>query len=294
MTSAHLIQLGSVLETLSRQTWEQLHAAKDLSVRFGEETITDLLALGIRRQSLQLTNWEQTTKPEEAIWGSDFEWWIGHDTIGWVRFSVQAKKLILGSKQYNFRHKVHGVSQLEILRDHAMRIGTIPLYCLYNYSANANRTHWQCCRPESFEVEDLGCTVVHLRTIRNLAYGQKNFDFIHRNTGALPWRCLASCPQLRRLLWRRRTDSIAGQSGDTNPRFDDYQETDVARAHYEQLPDMIDSIRRSGRIDEVDRRLYGGETEDNLRSYKNDYVDRIILPKWIGILEFEDTDNAAP
>ena len=45
MTSGPLDSLDSLLATLSGETWERLRDAMNLSVSFGEETITDLLAL---------------------------------------------------------------------------------------------------------------------------------------------------------------------------------------------------------------------------------------------------------
>ena len=103
MATGSLDTLDSLLRDLSRETWERLRDAMQLSVRFGEETITDLLALDISRHGLTTTTFEQTSKPEEAVTGSDYEWWVGNNSIGWVRLAVQAKKLFLNKKQYSFR-----------------------------------------------------------------------------------------------------------------------------------------------------------------------------------------------
>ena len=93
MTSGPLDSLDSLLATLSGETWERLRDAMNLSVSFGEETITDLLALDINRMGLKTTTFEQISRPVEAYIGTDYEWWVGHDHIGWIRLAVQAKFL---------------------------------------------------------------------------------------------------------------------------------------------------------------------------------------------------------
>ena len=169
MTSGHLDSLDSLLATLSGETWERLRDAAKLSVSFGEETITDLLALDINRKGLKTTTFEQISKPVEAYIGTDYEWWVGHDQIGWIRLAVQAKKLVLDRQQYNFRHaNKSNIQQIDLLERYAKKVRALPLYCLYNYSNNVDsQGHWRCgLRP--FEEKDLGCTVVPSRTIRRL------------------------------------------------------------------------------------------------------------------------------
>ena len=63
MTSGPLDSLDSLLATLSGETWERLRDAMNLSVSFGEETITDLLALDINRKGLKTTTFEQISRP---------------------------------------------------------------------------------------------------------------------------------------------------------------------------------------------------------------------------------------
>lgn len=52
MTSSLAPSLDNLLGTLAEDTWENLREAKLLSVRFGEETITDTLMLELRRRCL--------------------------------------------------------------------------------------------------------------------------------------------------------------------------------------------------------------------------------------------------
>lgn len=57
--------LRPILEALSEETWQRLHDAHDLEVRFGEETITDLLLLDLRRRQPRSADFVQTPKSKE-------------------------------------------------------------------------------------------------------------------------------------------------------------------------------------------------------------------------------------
>ena len=91
MTSPSGNTLDVLLETLAQDTWENLREAKALSVRFGEETITDTLMLQLRRRGFSV--FKQTSLHDEAKYGTDFECWVGSDSTGWVGYAMQAKKL---------------------------------------------------------------------------------------------------------------------------------------------------------------------------------------------------------
>ncbi len=268
------------MATLSGETWERLRDAMNLSVSFGEETITDLLALDINRKGLNTTTFEQISKPVEAYIGADYDWWVGHDHIGWIRLAVQAKKLVLDRQQYNFRHaNKSNVQQIDLLERYARKVRALPIYCLYNYSNNVNSEgHWRCClRP--FEEKDMGCTVVPSRTIGKLVRGCKNFNHLHRFGGAIPWRCLASCPRLRRLLWQQPTAEKRALSPEFLAEFVDFP------CFYPQLPNLprpSDGQALSGatglndRIDDED--LYAIRQGNR------------ILPRWVIVMEFSSAD----
>ena len=71
-----MAKLTSLLEDLAKTTWHRLHDARELSIRFGEETITDLLLLDLRRSQPINAAIIQTPKSDEAVSGTDFEWWL--------------------------------------------------------------------------------------------------------------------------------------------------------------------------------------------------------------------------
>ena len=195
--------LRSILEALARDTWERLHDARELSIRFGEETITDLLLLDLRRRKPQAAEFIQTNKHRESLSGTDFEWWLGSNRIGWIRFAVQAKKLNLNTGRYGgFTHEVNGELQINLLEKYAMANRATALYCLYNHAVKLDPLkHWHCCQTP-FEPEQMGCTITPSSVVGDtlLNYGTKNFDYVHANERTIPWRCLALCPKVRQRL----------------------------------------------------------------------------------------------
>ena len=107
MTSPFGNTLDVLLETLAHDTWENLREAKALTVRFGEETITDTLMLQLRRRGFLV--FKQTSLHDEAKYGTDFECWVGSDSTGWVGYAIQAKKLGFRTGIYqNLGHVVKG------------------------------------------------------------------------------------------------------------------------------------------------------------------------------------------
>ena len=275
MTSGPLDTLDFLLGDLSGETWERLRDAMLLSVSFGEETITDLLALDINRQGLITTRFEQTSRPKEAEIGTDFEWWVGHRSIGWIRTAVQAKKLKLGLQQYNFRHpNKNKVQQIDLLDDYARKVGALPLYCLYNFSDNVDsQRHWRC-RVRPYEETDFGCTVVPSKTVRRLIRGEKNFDYVHRFGGAFPWRCLASCPRLRGLLWQRPVGRVHSLTPEFLAEFGDFP------CFYPQLPQILQPTNAPVREGGI---RFDTEIGDQLYAFRE---GNRILPRWILVLEF--------
>ncbi len=69
----------------------------------------------------------------ESVKGTDWEWWIGNRTHGYLRYAVQAKKLDAKTNRYSsLNHKV-GVGsktlfQHDILEKYAHVNQAIPLY----------------------------------------------------------------------------------------------------------------------------------------------------------------------
>lgn len=214
MVPLHFTQLGEVFANHSKDTWQRLSFVKDSfqnrgvlgQIRFGEETITDLMLMDLYVKGSTVILFKQTSKPAESVSGTDFELWLGTDQLGWYRFAIQAKKLDLRTGRYLglTQSNCHG-RQIVLLERFAKAHRAAPLYCLYNYTANANESqHWHCCNAysNSIDVRELGCSVTPSSIIRKaiVKHGAKNFNFIHRMQETLPWRCLVSCPKILRSL----------------------------------------------------------------------------------------------
>lgn len=264
--------LQSILEALARETWNRLHDASDLSIRFGEETITDLLLLDLRRRKPLLAEIVQTSKSKESISGTDFEWWLGSDRIGWIRFAVQAKKLDFKSMRYVFTHKVNGILQIDLLERYAKANGATPIYCLYNRPTDLDEAkHWHCCQTP-FERDQMGCTITPSSVVRKTLSirGSKNFDYIHKNRRSVPWRCLALCPKVRQGLTTPTVGLPPSIITDAESLFDEEPR------RYIRLPNDLGRAREIGRMVEFDDDAYDPD---------------VGYPKRILILEFNPDEE---
>ena len=279
MRTEPMESLDSLLAKLSGETWERLRDAMQLSVSFGEETVTDLLALDINRHGLTTTTFDQTTKPEEAVIGADYEWWVGHDSIGWIRLLVQAKKLRLGLDQYNFRHtNKSGFQQIDQLETCARKLRALPTYCLYNYSEDADEdSHWRC-EHKKYDQGDLGCTLVSSKTVRRLIRGQKNFNHLHRYGRAFPWRCLASCQSLRKTLWENPAAQEKPFTYEYVSEFGEFP------CFYSELPSFLQPTSAP---------LHGLEVPFNDTVGEELYAfgqGNRAVPRWVVVFEFQNAD----
>ena len=171
--------LDSLLRTLARDTWENLCEANRLSIRFGEETITDTLLLALRRRGF--TVFKQTRLHNEAKYGTDFECWVGSDNTGWVGYAMQAKKLQFSTRTYGslgYVVKGSGKRQIDILKQYAQRRGLTPRYCLYSHSFDVEQALLHCCT-RSFSEEELGCTLAPIWSVESAinTHGGKGISF---------------------------------------------------------------------------------------------------------------------
>ena len=190
-------------EKIAHDTWERLSLSRDLRVRLGEETLTDLLALDFTRSMKGHARLFQSTKAQESIEGTDLVILIHAGGNRGFRFAVQAKKLYQHEAQDRYDNlnatvKSSASSQIDILETHSQGAHAIPLYLLYNYvRRNDIQPYWHCCRcPDESQ---LGCTFVPSWIIRQAVSnrGHRNFHSIHASRASLPWRCLFDCPQGR-------------------------------------------------------------------------------------------------
>jgi hypothetical protein len=251
--------LVKALEDLADDTWERLRDSETLEVRFGEETVTDLVLLELKRSCVPGIAVLQTNKKAESTQGTDWEWWIGSNNTGWVRFAVQAKKLDLSSKRYDaLGHKVSGRPQIDLLLKFAAKHQAIPLYCLFNFVSPVDtKESWHCC--EGPVVSQLACTVTPAAIVRHAidTRGCRTFEWIHSHPSTLPWRCLVKCPRFQNLFnpaasLESRTAGASELLGGTIKIFPG-------------LPPEIEAGRREGRVPEFSERFYSPEEEGQPR-----------------------------
>ena len=187
-------------EKIAADTWERLRLSRDLRVRLGEETLTDLLALDFVRSMKGRARLFQCTKAQESIEGTDLVIRIHTGGDQAHVFAVQAKKLHQSERYNHLNAKVKSSvsSQINILDEYSRSEHAIPLYLLYNYvRRNDIQPYWHCC--QCADKGQLGCTLVPSWIIRQAIsnHGHRNFNSIHASCAALPWRCLFDCPKGR-------------------------------------------------------------------------------------------------
>ena len=196
-------------ERVAERAWSTLGRAKDLRVRFGEETLTDLLVLDMLPHQRARGFWlRPTTRRAEASCGADLFVAVRHPTGRWSRFALQAKKLYPDDDKYRMLNRVQeSIDQLARLEQFARQLHALPLYLLYNQSDTARPSeHWHC--PRSFDMRQLGCTLVPSWHIREMLRRPppRNFDRAHKISQSRPWRCAFDCPDaettLRQMAFR--------------------------------------------------------------------------------------------
>ena len=187
-------------ERVSEDTWIRLQQSQALEVRFGEETLTDILVLDFTklagRRRIKIF---QIEKHEETRKGADLEIFLRISRGTCVRYVIQAKKLYSKHQYPHTKHQYPHINakagksgrfQIDVLEDYAKNVGAVPYYLLFNFVAHIQRTrHWHC--RGQFDEKQLGCTLVPSRRVREaiLTPGCRTFDFLHSDPVALPLRC---------------------------------------------------------------------------------------------------------
>ena len=231
MDILNLTDLGDLLSEYSKNTWDRLHFVSDsystrgksAPMRFGEDTITDLLLMELFMAGSTLVQFKHTSKQQEARTGTDFELWVGSQTLGWFKFAIQAKKLHPPTKRYHAlgERNQYG-AQHHLLHQFSLRQRSAPIYCLYNYSNQVSEPqHWRCCMVP-FNPSELGCSVTsHSVVDYALTHkGKRTFDSIHRNAPTLPLRCLVSCPKVQQSLLSKAANISPPKPREDTPLFD--------------------------------------------------------------------------
>ena len=150
-TMTTLLDLGDA----TSRNLEFSHGA-DVFLSYGEETITEMSLLEIRRRHPESVSVSSFSKPAEARSGADWEWHIiGRKRT--ARMRVQAKRLQCNGV-LKIRHTVKssGKQQRQLLIDGAKADNMKPVYCFY--CTERQRTRWkQPTTPYGFQSYETGC-----------------------------------------------------------------------------------------------------------------------------------------
>lgn len=208
----------------------RLEQSERLGLSLGEETLTDILLLEIAATRTRDILVHKTPKWQEARDGLDWEWLIGNDQQGWLRYAVQAKKAKPDGYYSALGHMVNGERQIDILKRYAAENRAIPLYCFYNYRPIDRSSYWNCGL--SVDVSQLGVTVAELGIVEEAFSrswpSRRRFEWLHSRGRARPVRCLTCCPSILRLY-------VLSQGNDQH-QWSKYS------AYYRTVPD--DVLRR--------------------------------------------------
>jgi hypothetical protein len=189
------LPLRSLFEALAIDTWNRIDLGWRYECNQGEETLTDINLLSLKIGGGPSIKVWKVAKPEEAKRGIDWHW-IVRSNGKWRHYGIQAKKLDHTGKYLHIRHPVGhpATQQIVLLEKFSTDTGAIPLYCFFNHSnAVVEKQHWHC--GQSFEKEQLGCTLVHLEVVKKAHKPRKGKTFgdLHSSSLSLPWRCLVGC-----------------------------------------------------------------------------------------------------
>lgn len=177
---------------MANKIWKQLEAARALGINRGEETVTDDFLLDVQSAHPADVVTFQFNKPDEAITGADWEWWLT-DGRRWAGLLVQAKILNPKSNLYSsIKHVVRGRPQIDIILEQASYKGIPATYFFYNHTRRRFPDVAWNCLSTSPEIEQLGCTVAHAAAVRPLVK-QGGVGIATLAAIAVPLRCLVCC-----------------------------------------------------------------------------------------------------
>ncbi len=287
----------TVAERIAESTWNRLRGARNLGVRLGEETLTDLLVLDFLVSKPSNIKFFQTTKPQEAVQGTDLVVCVRRDANKADIYAVQAKRLSV-TRRYDSLNHWSGQTQqrqIDVLERYAEEQKAIPLYLLFNYVDDQSATRWHCCR-QTIDKRQFGCTLVPSWQIRKAVSkrGYRTFDYIHSDRAALPWRCAFACLN-NQTAWgriREKAEESRRELFSGNRRailrsfpYDQYANMDFSSGLGVWPSDLWNSDISFLSAEEA-RRSYRASTSSQAKVRENS--PPIFLPRWIMLMNSDD------
>ncbi len=191
-----MTKLCDTFRSRAISTWDLLRRARVNDFQPGEETITELNLLEIRRKHPQEVLLHKFTKRKESLMGADWEWWLTGSSRRWLGLRVQAK--IVNLKLGTFPHlhyKGKSGYQTDVLIHRALSDNPprIPLYCLYsNWDTKLISYSWPCWSFQA-SVRSYGCSFISALLVRFLRLRCSANNLTDLLPYMLPWQCLVCC-----------------------------------------------------------------------------------------------------
>ncbi len=293
---------STVAEKIAESTWNRLREARNLGVRLGEETLTDLLVLdfsmSVPRHNIDFI---QTSKHDEVKQGTDLVGCVRRGIKNADIYAIQAKRLSAKGRYDNLHPRWSGDRhQIDVLEDYATRAkGVVPLYLLFNHVDDKDLdSAWQCC--QTIDKRQFGCTLVPSWRIRDAisTYGCRTFDYIHSDRAALPWRRAFACPKGEgQTMWNQIREKAKESYHDffstehqallPSSPYDQYANMDFSSGLGVWPSDLWDRATSSSPVDDNDlNRLYGGSTIEVVNQLR---MSPLPPPRWLILVNSDDS-----
>jgi len=191
----------SICETfrnLSLKTWLLLGDGRAVGHQIGEETITDINLLELKKRHPMEIVVKGFSKPEEGKIGADWEWWFTGTSGRWFGMRVQAKIINFRTDSFphlHYRRNKGSRYQSDLLIDRALLSNPplVPVYCLYSnwpQSIFGQMSRWGI---SSLCWEFLGCFLVSAFAVIELRRQGSKRHILDLQPYMHPWHYLVCC-----------------------------------------------------------------------------------------------------
>lgn len=153
----------------SSWTWARLREGRACDYKVGEESLTDMLLLRLRKEAPSHITVSPFTKRQEGTTGADWEWWFTDSSGRWLGMLIQAKVLNHKTDRFEYLHyQSQGKKQKTKLKQYAQRKNMIPAYCLYSNWSHHRNLKRSLCNCFDHQVAHFGASLAPISAIEKL------------------------------------------------------------------------------------------------------------------------------
>ena len=135
-----LHQLADLMDVLATETWSKVDRAYRIRMSMSEVTISQHNLLSLEELNVMLAyqiRIEEVTQNAERRLGADFEIWLKCGDGRGLGFSIQAKRVRLGGRDYTYPELYHRGEkvpelQYDTLLRHAQKVNSVAMHLFYN------------------------------------------------------------------------------------------------------------------------------------------------------------------